>query len=223
MAQIVDESYFVNDIAIANTTNIVIEAALNSAIVKYEKEALLSALGYDLYRLFIDNPAVQIYLDITDGKEFSFEFGGKTVTRKWVGLANAEKESLLAYYTYVKYEKDRNTKNSSVGHITPKVENAVQDNPRLKYVNAWNQYVFQRGDFQKVNTNKYSGRSVLRRGRRFRESYHLDQIFTFDKFDLNTYEFLNDDPSLFNFLLANKADYPEWEFMPVDNINVFDL
>lgn len=220
MTQIVDESYFINDIAIANTANASALAGLNSAIVKYEKEALLSMLGYELYQLFIDNPAVQIYLDIMDGKEFSFEFGGKTITRKWVGLANDEKESLLAYFTYVKYETDRNTKNSSVGHITPNVENAIQDSPRAQYVNAWNKYVFHRGDFQKVN--KYSGHSHLTRGGRFRE-YKDWNILNFKKFDLNTYEFLNDDPSLFNFLLANKDDYPTWEFTPAGNINVYGL
>lgn len=212
---IIDESYFINRIAIANTNNTSVEASLNAAILEYEKEALLSALGYELYELFIANPTVQIYKDILDGKEFSFEFCGKTVTRKWIGLANSEKDSLLAYYTYVNYEKDRNTFNSSVGFVTPKVENAEQSNPRLKYVNSWNAYVFQRGDFQKIN--KYSNRLYLR-GRRYREN-----TLYFDKFDLNTYEFLNDDPSLFNFLLANVASYPTWEFTPVDNINVFDL
>lgn len=220
---IIDESYFINDIAIAGTDNPAILAGLNSSIVKREKEALISVLGYELYEIFIANQAVQIYKDILDGKEFSFEFCGKTVTRKWVGLANTEKISLLAYYTYFFYEKDRNEFNSSVGFVKPKVENSVQENPRLKFVNAWNQYVFQKGDFQKVITNKFSGRSFLRRGRRFRESVDLDQVFAFNKFDLTTYEFLNDDPSLFNFLLANIDDYPTWEFTPEKNINVFDL
>ena len=98
---IIDESYFVNDIAIANTSNETIEAGLNASIEKREKEALLSVLGYELYTLFIANPSVQIYKDILDGKEFSFEFCGKTITRKWIGLANVEKISLLAFYTYV--------------------------------------------------------------------------------------------------------------------------
>ena len=212
---IIDESYFINDIAIANTSQEATLANLNSAIVKYEKEALISILGYELYELYIAGSAVQIYKDILDGKEFSFEFCGKTVTRKWIGLANSEKDSLLAYYTYVNYEKDRNTFNSAVGFVTPKVENAEQSNPRLKYVNSWNAYVFQRGDFQKIN--KCSNRSYLR-GRRYREN-----TLSFAKFDLTTYEFLNDDPSLFNFLLANVASYPKWEFTPVDNINIFDL
>lgn len=220
---IIDESYFINDIAIAGTNNPAIVVGLNSSIVKREKEALISVLGYELYEIFIANPTVQIYKDILDGKEFSFEFCGKQITRKWVGLANVEKISLLAYYTYFFYEKDRNEFNSSVGFVNPKVENAVQENPRLKFVNSWNQYIFQRGDFDKIKTNKFSGNSLLRRGRRFRESVCLDDVFTFNKFDLNTYEFLNDDPSLFNFLLANVGDYPKWEFTPEKNINVFDL
>ena len=97
---IIDESYFINDIAIGNTNNDAIVAALNSSIVKREKEALLSIMGYELYDLFINNPTDQIYLDIVNGKEFSFEFCGKTATRKWIGLANSEKVSLLAYYSY---------------------------------------------------------------------------------------------------------------------------
>ncbi|MCK5614230.1 hypothetical protein KAR91_70850 [Candidatus Pacearchaeota archaeon] len=211
----IDESYFINDIAIAGTNNPPIVAGLNSSIVKREKEALISVFGYELYELFIANPAVQIYKDILDGKEFSFEFCGKTVTRKWVGLANTEKISLLAYYTYFFYEKDRNEFNSGVGFVKPKVENAVQENPRLKFVNAWNQYVFQKGDHSKIN--KCSGGSYLR-GRRYRPD-----VSYFKKFDLTTYEFLNDDPSLFNFMLANVSDYPTWEFTPEKNINLFDL
>ena len=211
---IIDESYFINDIAIANTSGEAVEASLNSAIVKREKEALISVLGYELYELFIANPAVQIYKDILDGKEFSFEFCGKTVTRKWVGLANTEKISLLAYYTYFFYEKDRNEINTGVGFVKPKVENAVQENPRLKFVNAWNQYVFQKGDFDKINkcSNRLTGSRRLR-----------PNVSSFDKFNLTTYEFLNDDPSLFNFMLANVSDYPTWEFTPEKNINLFDL
>jgi len=212
---IIDESYFINDIAIANTGQEAVEANLNSAITKYEKEALLSILGYELYELYIANSAVQSYKDILDGKEFSFEFCGKTVTRKWIGLANSEKKSLLAYYTYVNYEKDRNTFNSAVGFVTPNVENAEQSNPRLKYVNSWNAYVFQRGDFQKIN--RCYNKPYLRGTR-----YRMDESY-FNKYDLTTYEFLNDDPSLFNFLLANVDSYPTWEFTPIKNINVFDL
>ena len=211
----IDSSYFINDIAIANTGQEAIEANLNSAIVKYTKEALLSILGYELYQLYINDLAVQIYKDITEGKEFSFEFRGKTITRKWIGLENAEKDSLLAYYTYVQYHKDRNTFNTGIGHVTAKVKNANQDNPRLKYVNAWNNYVSQRGDHQKIN--KRSSRLYLKGTR-----YRGDKTY-FDQFELTTYEFLNDDPSLFNFLLANVSDYPTWEFTPVDNINLFDL
>ena len=220
---IIDESYFVNDISIAGTNTPAILAGLNSSITKREPEALISVLGYELHQLYIANPAVQIYKDILDGKEFSFEFCGKQITRKWVGLANLEKISLLAFYTYFFYEKDRNEFNSSVGFVKPKVENAVQENPRSEFVNAWNQYVFQKGDHSKIKTNKYSGRSALRRGRRFNENINYNSIYAFNKFDLNTYEFLNDDPSLFNFMLANVDDYPTWEFTPEKNINVFDL
>ena len=213
---IIDESYFTNDIAIAGTNNAPIVAGLNSSITKREKEALISVLGYDLYKLFIANPTVQIYKDILDGKEFSFEFCGSTITEKWVGLANSEKISLLAYYTYVYYEKDRNEFNSSVGFVKPKVESAVQENPRLKFVNAWNQYILQRGDFD--NIIECSNKPYLR-GSRYRQG-----ILSFNKFDLTTYEHVNDDPSLFNFLLANVDDYPAWKFTPVkNNVNVFDL
>lgn len=210
---IIDESYFINDIAISDTNNESTVANLNSVIEKREKEALISILGYELYNLFISNITDEIYNDIEEGKEFSFEFCGKTVTRKWVGLKNAEKKSLLAYYTYFFYERDKNVFNSSIGFVTPKVENAEQDNPRVNYVNAWNNYIEQRGDLAKINSCPHSLRT-----RRFRPRGTY-----FNKFDVSTYEFLNDDPSLFNFLLANKSDYPTWEFTPDKSINIFDL
>ena len=107
--------------------------------------------------------------------------------------------------------------------MKPKPENAVQENPRAQFVNAWNQYIFQKGDHSNIKTNKYSGGSALRRGRRFNENVNYNSIYGFNKFDLSTYEFLNDDPSLFNFMLANVDDYPTWEFTPEKNINIFDL
>jgi hypothetical protein len=35
--------------------------------------------------------------------------------------------------------------------------------------------------------------------------------------------FFNSDPSAYNFLFANKTDYPDWIFTPLWNINAFGI
>ena len=37
------------------------------------------------------------------------------------------------------------------------------------------------------------------------------------------YDHYNVKPSAYNFLLANKDDYPEWIFKPIDKLNIFGI
>ena len=208
----IDESYFNQDISIPGTSTAG-QSSLTAAITKYEKECLMSVLGYELYELFVDNQAEQIYVDIIEGKEFTFEFCGKTVKRKWIGLQNSEKKSMLAYYVYYFYWRDRIMHVSNAGHATPLLENAEQDNPVRRLARAYNDFVELAGDLYDIK--KCSERNYFRRDRTT-EAY-------FDKYDLTTYEHMNDKPSLYNFLLANKASYPTWEFEPQYAVNMFNL
>lgn len=210
MANLIDDEYFIRDIALPNLNKSDNLEAINSAIELYQEEVLKSVLGYSLYSLFIADPeSEQRFQDIRDGKEFTFNFNGYEVTRKYNGLANEELKSLIAYYVYFKYVGNRASHMGGVGNNMPSTENATRIDPNYKMVNAWNRFVSLSGnplmceDSNRIHFYKKSCRFV--------------------KFDLSTYDFKDDSGSLFNFLLANKDVYPEWQFEPQSKINVFGV
>jgi len=204
----IDESYFINDISIPNLGNDRVIANLDSALNKYEREALISILGYELYDLMNADDSSVRFQEIINGADFTFSFEGKTIKRKWLGLANTDKESLIAYYTYYYYVKNRNTIFSGIGNITPDAESADQSTPMLKLVTAYNAYIRIRGNVFKQERNV--------------SKFELNNLYVNYLYQ-NTYKFYNTYPSLYNFLLANLSTYPEWVFIPDEKINEFNL
>jgi len=209
MANQINKDYFVRDILVSRINTPEGSASIDSSIDKFEKEALLKVLGYDLYQLFIANPTDQRFIDLSEGKEFEFDFCGKTIKRKYVGLKNAEKESLIAYYVYFKHQSNNETFSSTVGEVKPSTENASSVSARMKLTRAWNKFIELSGDLNKTDYKKFYG------------------LYCFDQLDLSTYQHVNTDPSLFNYLLANKDVYPEWEYdwkiCESGKINIFGI
>lgn len=202
MANLIDEDYFVRDITIPNLNTPANLAALNSDIESYQREVLVNVLGYKLYSLFINDPtSEQRFLDIKNGKEFEFLFKGTRVKRKYIGLSNAEHISLIAYYTYFFAVRNRATYTSGIGEVIVQGQNSINASNAPKLRNAWNKYVDLSGHvYCDLNANAY-----------------------FDTLNPENYTHVNDVGSLFNFLLANKDVYPEWEFTPERKINIFGI
>jgi hypothetical protein len=201
--RLIDEDYMIRDISIPNLNDTKNLAAFETDVDKYQKEVLKEALGFELYSLFIADPSSeQRFIDIRDGKPFSFDLNGKTVTREYVGLQNDELESLIAYYVYFNTVSNRATYTSGIGEVLPQGENSVRVSPNQKLMRAWNNFVDLTGFL--AYDNRYCGKY-------------------FNKLDLSSYSFLNDAGSLYNFLLANKDVYPEWEFAPTDKIYLFNI
>lgn len=207
MANQINKDYFIRDILVSRTNSESGSASIDSSIDKFEKEVLLKVLGYDLYQLFIASPGDARFVDLSQGKEFEFDFYGKTVKRRYVGLKNAELESLIAYYVYFKHQSVNETFSSTAGEVKPRTENASPASARMKLTRAWNNFVELSGDLNKTYYN----------------TGYYDVGYCFDPLDLSTYKHVNTDPSLFNYLLANVATYPEWEFQPTEKINVFGI
>jgi hypothetical protein len=211
MANQINKDYFIRDILISRTNSEAGSTSIDSSIEKFEKEALLKVLGYNLYELFIANPTDQRFIDLSEGKEFEFDFCGKTVKRKYVGFKNTEFESLIAYYVYYKHQSVNETFSSTVGEVKPSTENANPASARMKLTRAWNKFIELSGDLNKTYYNRFY-------------NYGVDY---FDSLDISTYRHVNTDPSLFNFLLANKDVYPEWEYSWTQGqsgkINIFGI
>ena len=204
MSQI-SKDYFIRDITISRINSESGSSTIDSSIDKYEKEVLLKVLGYDLYQLFIDNPTDARFVDLSVGKEFEFDFCGKTVKRKYVGFKNSEKESLIAYYVYFKHQSINQTFTSTVGEVRSSTENASPASANQKLTRAWNNFVELSGDLNNTYYNNYNNH------------------YYFNSLEISTYQHVNSAPSLFNFILANKDVYPEWEFMPTEQINIFGI
>jgi len=192
----IDSTYFTGEITIPNLDKAANLATLNADIITYEKEILIDALGYQLYSDYITNIALespaQKWLDLRDGAEFSFDFCGKTVTRKWIGLENSEKKSLIAYFTYAMSLRNKSQTLTGVGVVVGLAENSQVIDSSRKLVNAWNRFIEQYGEVPEGFNGYYDSHYI-----------HFD-----------------DKPTIYNFLVANSADYDDWIYTRREDISV---
>jgi hypothetical protein len=203
----IDSTYFVGEINIPNAaTDTLTVAGLTQAIGQYEKEILISLLGYKLYSLLIADctnniPASQIYLDLVNGVEFDHVYRGDTITLKWEGLKNTQLQSLIAYYVFYKYVERDITRLYPAGvGVSSEGNGWTKVSAVNKLINAWERMreLYGKIPFQ------------------YKEYYGHNSDIVLN----NTF---NCDPSAYNFLYANKNNYPDWIFTPQWNINAFGI
>lgn len=202
----IDSTYFVGEI---NIPNIAANAtSLAQAIGQYEKEILIDLLGYKLYSLLVTDctgeggvPVTQIYLDLVNGAEFTHTFSGVETTLKWNGLKNTAKQSLIAYYVYFKYVEREVTHLSGTGVIMTPSGKGLRASSVNKLIAAWER---MRELYGKISPDY---------NRFFHEPIKGSNL---------PYAF-SGKPSAYNFLFANKTDYPDWIFKPQWSINSFGI
>ncbi len=200
--------YFTNNVNLPGLTEAG-EDNLQSAIDLYEPEVLKDILGDPLYELYVaDDFASQRFIDLRDGGNFTFVYCGNTITRKYIGLG--AQKSLLVHYIYYKYRSDVYTQTTRVGEAKTNTENSVIVSPREKLVAAWNRYVELTGLIPD-KIREFDGTVI--------------NCNCFNKYNLDGYEVYNDKASLYNYMLANNDNYPEWEYEPKNKqkINVYDF
>jgi len=205
---LIDGSYFRNDIIIPG----ILESGsytdeIKNFITKYESEVLTDLLGYELYKLLqadLDesgNPQTQRFIDLINGAEFTHPDSRQLL--KWIGFKNTQKESLIAYYVYFNYVYYKETELSKIGTIRSKLDNSNRVSPFDKLQNAWERFyrLYSGFDFETIEI--YFSEEGL-------EVNELPGCF-------------NVLPSAYNFLYANKDDYPEWIFTVKYDKNIFSL
>ena len=202
-------AYLKNDIAIPNITDdggVTYSADIISAIGKYESEIRIDLLGYELNKALeadLDDgvPQTQRFIDLVNGAEFTHPDTEQLL--KWIGFVNTEKESMIAYYVYYNYVYYNNIHLSGVGSVAIKAENAEKESPFDKLHLSWEK-------FQKL----YAGFDYNINERYFSEHgiKVADLVGTFNTL-----------PSAYNFLYANKENYPEWVFTVRYDKDIFDL
>ena len=197
MANLIDSTYFKGDILLTNKTDLATD--ISEAIARYEKEILISLLGYKTYKQLVATPTVEPYKSLIEGAEFELTFDGITQLLKWNGLKNSDKESLIAFYTYYKYQERNFVKPSAIGTVKAKAENSETVTPVWKMVNAWNEMIKLYGEFD----NLWFAQSCT-------TIIQPDGGLVF-----------NNEPSAFNYLSANVELFPDWIFTPLRPINPF--
>ena len=152
MANLIDSTYFIGEIALPAQVLTGDLADINPFIVKFEREALIDLVGYTLYKQLaaaIDaggpNYSATKWKRLITGHEYEITYFGDTHLVKWNGLINSEKDSLLAYYIYNKYVRYHVTHTSGFGELIQNAENAVKTSPAVRMVNAWNRFIDLRG------------------------------------------------------------------------------
>jgi hypothetical protein len=200
----IDSTYFVGEIAIPNASS---ETDLTQAITQYEKEILIDLLGYPLYALLIADlsngvPVTQKFLDLVNGADFTHTYMGEDITLHWNGFKNTALQSLIAYYVFYKYVERDVTRLYGTGVSQANVQEGwSRVSPVNKLCAVWERMRELYGKIPPEFRCMYS-RPVI----------GANMPCTF-----------NCDPSAYNFLYANKDDYPDWIFKPQWNINAFGI
>lgn len=137
-----DKTYFVKDINIPASDY----SDLDNYITRYEKEILIKLLGYELYTLvaaYDGTPGV--ITDLVEGKEYTVN--DKTV--KWNGLVNSDLVSLIAYYVFYWWVRNKVVTVSTVGTLKQKGENADNASSNQILATAWNkmEHLYQSTDY----------------------------------------------------------------------------
>jgi hypothetical protein len=205
---LIDNTYFVGEIAIPQAST---DTNLTQAITQYEKEILISLLGYKLYSLLIVDVNAglhtKIYQDLVNGAEFTLTFKGVDYLLKWEGLKNTSSQSLITYYVYFKFIERDITRLYGTG-----ISMAVPagNNSGWERVSAVNKLcsIWER-------VRELYGKIPAQYKRYFNPIIGVDTVPAVQVF--------NYDPSAYNFLYVNKDDYPDWIFTPLWNINAFGI
>lgn len=210
MAQIVTNTFFINDLHVPNSQNnddiglpsegnTTIEN-LNDCCAVTEKYLLLNAFGLDLYNslqtALDDLPnADQKWKDLVNGVEYE----GKI----WEGLNNPK--SLIAYAVYYNFLNMDSEYWSTFGTVKGNAINAVNVSPFYKLTSAWNTFLkkYQHGNCS--TPNYYSGV-----GWEF-----VDWHGKHDSVNVSLYEFMRDNADVYSWT-------PEY-FRYYETVNTFGI
>lgn len=189
---LIDYTYFVGAISLPNLDKALNQAKVTEAITTYEDEILEWVLGANLFTAYKADPSTERFQDlISGGIDFSFELNGKTISRTWGGL-QVKSRSFIACYVYYQYQTNNVTSTTGLGEMEAKAELSQRASINDKMVRAVN-----------------------------KASDLIGEGTVTEKTELESYQHLNNAASLFNYLLANKSIFSEWEFTPLKKINVF--
>lgn len=127
---LIDATFFIGELNIAQTDQIAVMENLDVFIAKYEKKFLNLLLGETLYAEFVAGLEVD------------------PIAQKWTDLKNklvndGDKTSPIANYIYYHYSENNATKTTGVSEVVAVAENASYTTPIHKMMRAWNEMVLE--------------------------------------------------------------------------------
>lgn len=137
---LIDATYFIGELNIANTDEAAGLAYLNIFIDKYESEYLKLLLGKTLYASFVAG-LVPVPVDPpTDPATF------EPIAQKWIDLQNqllvisgTSKVSPIANFVYFYFIRRATYSNTGAGMTQPAYENATVIDSKIETSRAWNE------------------------------------------------------------------------------------
>lgn len=134
---LIDSTYFVGDIQL----DVGEYSTLSSFITVYEKQFLIKAFGYELYKeiaAYDSETSDQRIKDLVEGKEYTIDWNGRSQLIKYNGLINTDLISPIAYYVYYHFVRGQASINVTTGQIKPNNENASNADLSMQVQGSWN-------------------------------------------------------------------------------------
>lgn len=128
--QLIDESFFIGEIVVAQTDQVEVSENLQVFIKKYQREFLTLLLGQTVYDQFI---AELIKPDADIAQKW------KDLYNKLIFVDGLYKGSPIANYVYYFYMRNNVTQTTGIGEGKGKAENATIGINNDKMVRAWNE------------------------------------------------------------------------------------
>lgn len=104
MANLIDKTFFVGTLEIAQLSEPSVEASLTILINEFEPKYFEGVLGYEMYKKYLAGilASEARMIELRDGKEFEDRWG---ILRKWKGFSYVEgnKKSPIANFVYYWY------------------------------------------------------------------------------------------------------------------------
>ena len=160
---IIDQTYFVLELNIAQLSNLAVEENLDLFIARYERKFLNEVLGVELRTLvneFVEGTNTDERIErLVDG--YSFTDHGQTV--EWLGFRNEEKISPIANYIFFHFAENDRTGQTGIGERKSKGENSESASVDWRIVNAWNEMIelvrplnliLENGDYAEIQCTK---------------------------------------------------------------------
>lgn len=138
---LIDTKQFFGDIVLPQDQYSTPDLAL--FITQGTEYVLFNLLGYTLQNLAENDATNEPYKSLLEGKEYTINYNGQERKVKWQGLKaidSEDKKSLISYYVYSEFMRNRVTRTHPVGEKRSITENSTNADIMLKVMSAFTKF-----------------------------------------------------------------------------------